>query len=131
MRDPGFHLTLLSLICVCDLKRSEFFIRPAYKSGFLCIFAAQTRRMMERKDFYKTEYKEEEMQELFEWFEKHKEQLPKTLQIDDATSTSDLPRTVNSFIRLLKGLKLTPSNAGYVAHLMLIRQRLREEGIGE
>lgn len=85
--------------------------------------------MMERKDLFKPEYKAEEMQELFDWFERHKEQLPKTLQIDDATATRDLPRTVNSYIRLLKNIRLTVSNAGYAAHLMLIRERLREEGM--
>ena len=51
------------------------------------------------------------------------------MQIDDATATRDLPRTVNSYIRLLKNIRLTVSNAGYAAHLMLIRERLREEGM--
>ena len=81
---------------------------------------------MERKDFFKAEYKATELQELFDWFEKYMDQLPKTLQIDDATCTHDLPRTVNSYINLLKRIRLTASQNGYVSHLMLIRHRLCE-----
>ncbi|MCR4921881.1 MAG: hypothetical protein K5945_09315 [Bacteroidaceae bacterium] len=86
---------------------------------------------MERKDLFKPEYKEEEMQELFEWFEQRMDRLPKTMQIDEATSTSDLRRTVVSYIRLLRSMKLTISHSGYVAHLLLIRERLREAWKGD
>ena len=85
--------------------------------------------MMERKDFFKAEYEASELQELFEWFEKHMEQLPRELQLDDATYTRDLPRTVRSYVHLLQNMRRTISQGGYVAHLMLIRERLRDEGL--
>ena len=81
---------------------------------------------MNRKELFKPEYTSEELEELFGWFEQRMDRLPKSMQIDEATYTGDLRRTVKSYIRLLRTMKLTVSQSGYVAHLLLIRERLRE-----
>ena len=86
---------------------------------------------MNRKELFKNEYTPEELNELYAWFEQRMERLPKSLQIDEATYTGDLRRTVKSYIRLLRAMGLTVSQSGYVAHLLLIRERLREAWKGD
>ena len=64
---------------------------------------------------YKPAYTKQEVDELTRWFEERMDRLPATLQLNEATAASDLPRTVTF--------------SGYMSHLDLIRLRLKEQGL--
>lgn len=70
---------------------------------------------------YKPAYTQDEMKELFEWFEQHKEQLPNDLHYDNATYIPDLRRSVDSMVRCLKGKGINTSLAGQANILFTIR----------
>lgn len=80
---------------------------------------------------YKPGYKKEEVKELVAWFEERMDRLPASIQLNAATKTSNLPRTVKALVELLKVRGGVPSVtfSGYVAHLELIRLRLKEQGL--
>lgn len=81
---------------------------------------------------YKPEYSKEEVKSLLAWFAERMDRLPATMQLDPATCTADLPRTVRAFSALLKAQAdgvTSVTFSGYVAHLELIRQRLKEQGV--
>ncbi len=84
---------------------------------------------MTKQELFKPEYSDAEVAELAKWFETRADRLPQTLQIDDATRSDDLPRTVKAYIKLLTSVNRKISHSGYMAHLLLIRERLREEGL--
>ena len=74
---------------------------------------------------YKPEYSKEEVKSLLAWFAERMDRLPATMQ-------ADLPRTVRAFSALLKAQAdgvTSVTFSGYVAHLELIRQRLKEQGV--
>ena len=81
---------------------------------------------------YKPEYSKDEVKSLLAWFAERMDRLPATMQLDPATRTADLPRTVRAFSALLKAQAdgvTSVTFSGYVAHLELIRQRLKEQGV--
>ena len=59
------------------------------------------------------------------------DRLPATLQLNEATAASDLPRTVKALLAVLKGHKenISVTFSGYMSHLDLIRLRLKEQGL--
>lgn len=59
------------------------------------------------------------------------DQLPKSLVLDDSTYAEDLPRVVkNLVLRMGNGvLTLPPAWSGYVSRLILIKERLIENGL--
>lgn len=80
---------------------------------------------------FKPDFKKEEVEELLAWFEARMDKLPKTMKMDPATETDNLPLTVE---RLMKVLSRHKSNfsvtfSGYMALLLSIRQRLQDEGM--
>lgn len=85
--------------------------------------------MKSKQELYKPQYTEEEVNSLTEWFEERMDRLPKTLRIDKATESKDLPRTVSSYIKLLRSIRMNVANSGYMAHLLFIREKLIEEGL--
>lgn len=82
------------------------------------------------KDFFKDSYSEEEVNDVLAWFDDKMNQLPKTLKINKSTSSLDLPKTVSSLVQLIRAQQenggLSVIFSGYIAHLMLIRHRLKE-----
>ena len=86
---------------------------------------------MEKMDFFKDTYTKEEVDDVIAWFEDKMDKLPKTLRISDSTVSDDLAFTVRSLSNLLRAQqdRLSVNYSGYVAHLMLIRHRLKEQGI--
>ena len=78
---------------------------------------------------FKPKYSLEEIQDLVKWFKERMDRLPATLVLDECTKTDDLPKTVKAFIALLDREKINPFWSGYISHLLLIRERLREQGI--
>lgn len=86
----------------------------------------------EKPDVYKPEYSKEEVKSLLAWFAERMDRLPATMQLDSATRTADLPRTVKAFSALLKAQAdgvTSVTFSGYVAHLELIRRRLKDQGV--
>ena len=51
---------------------------------------------------YKPAYTKQEVDELTRWFEERMDRLPATLQLNEATAASDLPRTVKALLAVLK-----------------------------
>ena len=84
--------------------------------------------MKTKEELYKPEYSDEEVRELTEWFEARMDRLPASLRIDKATYAEDLPRTVKAYSKLLKSIQVKVAHSGYMAHLLLIREQLLEQG---
>ena len=80
---------------------------------------------------YKPAYTKQEVDELTRWFEERMDRLPATLQLNEATAASDLPRTVKALLAVLKVHKenISVTFSGYMSHLDLIRLRLKEQGL--
>ena len=80
---------------------------------------------------YQPAYTTQETDEIVRWFEKRMDRLPQSLQLNEATSTTDLPRTVKSLLKVAKGHRdnISVTFSGYLAHLALIRLRLEESGM--
>ena len=76
-------------------------------------------------------YTKQEVDELTRWFEERMDRLPATLQLNEATAASDLPRTVKALLAVLKVHKenISVTFSGYMSHLDLIRLRLKEQGL--
>ena len=80
------------------------------------------------ENFFKASYTNEERKACIEWFERNMERLPKELTVDKSTTSRNLPYTVKRMMMMLR-LHARPDSSvynGYLANLMLIRQRLRE-----
>lgn len=77
---------------------------------------------------FKTKYSKDELEELLQWFEARKGALPQTLRLNSSTSTNNLPGAVAALTDTIReyadGSNITYN--GYIAHLELIRLRLRE-----
>ncbi len=84
---------------------------------------------MERVKTFKTKYSQAELDELFAWFDSRMDRLPESLQVDEATYSVNVRETVSAYIRTIKNCELTVSLNGYVSQLMLIRERLKQEGL--
>lgn len=84
----------------------------------------------EDKDFFKESYSPEEINDILVWFDDKMDRLPKSLKINISTTSKDLKKTVSSLLMLIKvqqdNNNLSVVFCGYVAHLMLIRHRLKE-----
>ena len=84
--------------------------------------------MKTKQEIFKPDYTEDEVNEVIEWFEKRIDHLPTSLRLDKATSTKDLPRTVQAYCKLLRSIQMKVAHSGYMAHLLLIREQLLEQG---
>lgn len=78
---------------------------------------------------FKPEYSEAEVQELAAWFADRLDRLPQSLQINVSSRTDNLKRTVMNMLRVMERKGTSPTFGGYVAHLFLIRERLRLDGM--
>lgn len=76
---------------------------------------------------FKPSYSQEEMKELCEWFQQHKDELPKDMQLNNSTYIPDVARTVDAFLQALKGREINSRMAGLVAHLAAIRDKASEQ----
>lgn len=77
---------------------------------------------------YDPHFTEKMRNETLEWFEARMERLPQSLQINPATSTANLPRTVQSLMGILRANKPSVVLSGYMETLLQIRDRLEEQG---
>lgn len=76
---------------------------------------------------FKPSYTQQEKEELIAWFEQRADRLPQRLQIIDSLSTEDLPRTVASYLRLIRIERNNVVFSGYTAQLFMIREALRRD----
>lgn len=78
---------------------------------------------------YKKHYTDEEREECFQWFDKHMDQLPQTLEGIRSIRISDLPFTVSRMVSVLRN-RMTAGRTfnGQFSILLLIREKLREQG---
>ena len=78
---------------------------------------------------FKPQYTPEEIQDLIKWFQERMDQLPKSLALDDSISTDDLPKVVKILILRMGDGNITPTWSGYASRLILIKERLIENGL--
>ncbi len=84
---------------------------------------------MKRK--YKFNYTEADVEKQAVWFEAHKDELPKSLQISESTKSPDLAYTLSGLFQTLRNNKPSVIFSGYYETLLKIRDRLQEEGVIE
>lgn len=78
--------------------------------------------------YFKKEYKEQEMNECFEWFEQNKDRLPRTLEVGGVMKLTDVPATVKRMIHILqKRAKNHSIYSGFFANLLLIRHEIEKQ----
>lgn len=87
--------------------------------------------MEEMKDIYtfKSEYTEAEVKELIAWFAPRMDKLPAALQLNRSSRTDDLPHTVRRMVGVITEKGHSSTFSGYISHLFLIRERLKEQGM--
>jgi len=77
---------------------------------------------------FKPSYTQEEIEECFQWFEQHMDQLPATLHSIKSMRFNDLPATVARIIKVLRPrMKLGRTFNGEFALLLQIREKVEEE----
>lgn len=79
---------------------------------------------------YKPNFSAEEIAEVMGWFRERLDRIPhERFRINKSTTTPDLHHTVERYLLTVGKFEETPPQfSGYVAHLLLIRIRLREMG---
>lgn len=80
---------------------------------------------------YKPNFNAEEIREVMDWFRQRLDRIPhEPFRINKSTTTPDLHHTVERYLLTVGKYEETPPQfSGYVAHLLLIRIRLREQGM--
>ncbi len=78
---------------------------------------------------YNPNYTEAILEKEIKWFAERMDRLPQTLQINGATHTEDLRRTVESLIKTLRSNRPGVVFSGYFHTLTQIHERLEEQGI--
>ena len=75
---------------------------------------------------FKQHYTPEDIAEVKQWFEDHKESIPKTLQLNKATFCNDLPHAIQTILEVYKLNGDNPTFSGQYNQLFLIRERLED-----
>ena len=78
---------------------------------------------------YKRNFTDEETDDLIAWMEKNMEQLPESLQYNQATSIPDLKKTVSDYIDLVRQHRNDPAFNGQIYHLFVMRDLLIAQGL--
>ena len=71
-------------------------------------------------------YTSEEINELKNWFESHKEQWPKAMQIDKSTYTPDLAKTIDTLFAQAYICHGNPKMQGCILILEKIKENLEQ-----
>lgn len=74
-------------------------------------------------------YTREACEKEIAWFEERMNQLPDSLQINDACYSPNLRLTVANLIRTVRANKPTVIFAGYMETLLQVKDRLLEQGM--
>lgn len=78
---------------------------------------------------YKRHFTDEETDELIAWMEKNMEQLPESLQYNQATFIPDLKKTASDYIDLVRQHRNDPAFNGQIYHLFVMRDLLIAQGL--
>ncbi len=78
---------------------------------------------------FKRIYTREELEELRSWYERHENELPVSLQLNEATLFKDLKVAVKAFLEVYRTHGTNPTFSGQYYLLFLIRQQLESMGI--
>lgn len=78
---------------------------------------------------FKPTYTREACEKEIAWFEERMDQLPDSLQINDASYAPNLRLTVTNLIRTIRANKPTVIFAGYMETLLQVKDRLQEQGM--
>lgn len=79
---------------------------------------------------FKTKYTKQECEECLQWYERHIDELPQSIDPIRALRIPNLQRTVRRLINVLK--KRMPEERifnGEFSILLIIREKLREQGL--
>lgn len=79
---------------------------------------------------YKKQFTREEINELAGWYRKHWQELPETLQLDDATRFLQLRQTIQSIFSVYDLHSEHKAFSGHIYQLWKIQRALQEQGIG-
>lgn len=78
---------------------------------------------------FKPQFSQEEIMALVHWFDERMDQLPPSLQLDDSCYAEDLPKVVRILISRMKDGIITPVWGAYATRLLLIKERLIDNGM--
>lgn len=74
---------------------------------------------------YKKLYSQEEIDELIAWFEAHKEDLPKSLDVDKATHMADFRSTVKNYMDIARLHRENATYSGQIYFLFQMRDAVK------
>lgn len=80
---------------------------------------------------FKPHYSVDEMASLAAWYEKHRGDLPATLQTAAAVQYTNLPATVRTLLEIYDLHAADPAFAGQIYHLWQIKDALVAQGFPE
>lgn len=87
--------------------------------------------MKNRQDMeYKKKYTREEIGALADWYRRHWQELPDTLQLDTATRFLRLRQTIQSLFAVYDLHGEHKAFGGHIYQLWKIQRKLQEQGIG-
>lgn len=102
------------------LQKYENVFVKQYDFVYLCTFLDEKPLSMD----YKKQYTAAELAELKAWFAAHKDQLPATLQLDQATFVPDVARAVAQLEEIADLHYANPTFSGQIYLLFKIRQKI-------
>lgn len=73
---------------------------------------------------YKKVYDPKEIQELIEWFEKHKDKLPESIYINKGTFVKDVRRTAAMFKDIAEKVGDKKSYGGHIRQFFILREEI-------
>ncbi len=76
---------------------------------------------------FKQKYTKEELEQLFDWFAEHREQLPETLVYDKAVTIPHLADSLRLFEGVLRTFGTLPSYRGMVFMCFRIKEMLEAQ----
>lgn len=79
---------------------------------------------------FKKQYIHEEIEEVIAWFEKHKNDIPQTLDLDKATHIPDFPSTLHCYIEIAQTHFNNPTYSGQIYTLFRMREAMQQMGCG-
>lgn len=84
---------------------------------------------MNKNDFAKPEYSKEEMKELADWFDRHKDQWPEEFRFDKGSVWRRARHTIDSYVHLARTVGTNPTFRGQMCQLFYVRAMMQEQGV--
>lgn len=80
---------------------------------------------------YKKIFPKEEMQTLADWFQRHMDEMPEDLWLDEATHYTRLKVTIGYLFEVYQLHGEKPAFSGQIHQLYLLKKKLVETGIAD